>query len=64
MKKSRREAKKLAAQMQLTDTRRQSRAEQIACGLWMGRNSVHKRATDYNRQKTRLETKRLCESVW
>lgn len=64
MKKSRREEKKLVSQMHITDTRRQTRAEQISCGIWMGRNSVHRSATDYNRQKAKLETKHLCEGAW
>ena len=37
--------------------RRKMRAEQISNGTWMGRNAVHKSATDYNRQKEHLETK-------
>ena len=39
--------------------RRQMRAEQISNGTWMGRNVVHRSAVDYNRQKERLETKRM-----
>lgn len=64
MKNNKKAAKKLMSQMSLVDTRRQMRAEQISNGTWMGRNTVHKAATDYNRQKTKLETRRLCDGAW
>lgn len=40
--------------------RRQQRAMRVANGTWMGRNAVHRRKTDYNRQRSVLETKRMA----
>lgn len=43
--------------------KRKARAKRIAAGTWMGRNVVHRRKTDYNRQRFHLETKHLREEV-
>lgn len=37
---------------------REARAERVRTGTWMGRNCIYRSKTDYNRQKTRLQTKK------
>ena len=44
-------------------SRKKARAERVANGTWMGRNAVHRKKTDYNRQRFHLETKHLGEEV-
>ena len=43
--------------------RRKMRAEMVSNGTWMGRNAVHRSSVDYNRQKVRLETRRLAREI-
>lgn len=41
--------------------RKQARAKRVSEGTWMGRNTTHRRETDYNRQRAKLETKRMAK---
>ena len=40
--------------------RRMARAKRVASGTWMGRNVTHRSRTDYNRQREKLETRRMA----
>lgn len=58
MKKSMK--KKAVVKMSIDNSaRREQRAERVSSGTWMGRNVVHRSKVDYNRQKEKLETKRM-----